>query len=57
MVKPLLEVELKVSGITHKKKTKGGVTEYKYGALVVHSPALASYIGKTVKIRVSKGKE
>ena len=56
MAKTILEAELKVSGITHKKKTKEGEHEYKYGAIVLHNPILTDYIGKVVKVKILKQK-
>jgi hypothetical protein len=52
MAKTILEVELKVSDITHHKATKKGEREYKYGAIVIHNPKLVSHIGKIVRVKI-----
>ena len=54
MDKTILELELKVSNKTHKKKTKEGNKEYNYGSLSIDNPALLEYVGKVVKVRILK---
>lgn len=56
MVKPILEVELKVSKKTHKKKTAEGVKEYNYGSISLDNPALLDYIGKIVRVKIEPKK-
>jgi len=51
-----MEVELKVSKKTHKKKTMGGDKEYNYGSLSLDNPMLLPYVGKTVRVRVETKK-
>ena len=51
--KPILEAVIKVSGKTHKKKTKEGVKEYKYGSVSIDNPKLLAYVGKAVGIRIT----
>lgn len=53
MAKPILEVELKVSKKTHKKKTAEGVKEYNYGSISLDNPALVPFIGKVVKVKIT----
>lgn len=56
MGKPILEAELRVSSKTHKKKTKGGMTEYRYGSISLDNPLLYPYVGKVVKVKIEKKK-
>ena len=56
MSKLIMEVELKVSKKTHKKKTMGGDKEYNYGSLSLDNPMLLPYVGKTVRVRVETKK-
>lgn len=56
MAKPILEVELKVSQKTHKKKTAKGITEYNYGSISLDNPALLEYVGKTVTVKINEKK-
>lgn len=55
--KILFEANLKVSGITHKKDTKKGEHEYKYGAIVINSQKLSEHIGKIVKVKIEETKQ
>lgn len=52
MGKMILEVEIKVSRKVHKKKTKGGITEYRYGSISIDNPLLFPHVGKTVWVRI-----
>lgn len=54
MGKPILEVELRVSRKIHKKKTKDGLTEYRYGSISLDNPLLFPYVGKKVKVKIEK---
>jgi hypothetical protein len=56
MGKLILEVELRVSKKTHKKKTMEGEREYNYGSLSLDNPVLLPYVGKTVKVKVESKK-
>jgi len=56
MGKPILEAELKVISKTHKKKTKEGMTEYRYGSISLDNPLLYPYVGKTVRVKIETRK-
>lgn len=57
MAKTILELELKVSKKTHKKKTATGVTEYNYGSISLDNPALLPFVGEIVKVKIKKLKK
>ena len=53
-MKTIAVYEVTVSPTTFKKKLKDGIKKYEYGSISVKNPELAKYIGKKVKIRVTR---
>jgi len=51
-MKTIATFKVKIHKTTDKKKLKGGMKEYDYGAINIRAPELAKYVNKKVKVRV-----